>query len=72
MSRTDGEMVVAEAIGFPGVVGQGFDLADARFMIATAIEDMAESLLEEGKALAGPARTRKRRLTGARTSASMR
>ena len=34
-------MVVAEVLDFPGVASQGFDLADARRMIASALEDMA-------------------------------
>ena len=35
----DGEkMVVAEALDFPGAVSQGFDLADARVMIADLVE----------------------------------
>lgn len=44
-------MVVAEVLDFPGVVSQGFDLADARLMIASALEDMAQMHLEEGRAL---------------------
>ena len=51
-----GEMVVAEALDFPGAVTQGFDLADARVMIASAMEDLAECLLEEGKPLPTPDR----------------
>jgi len=47
-------MVVAEALDFPGAVTQGFDLADARLMIASAMEDLAQSLLEEGKPLPTP------------------
>lgn len=43
-------MVVAEAIDFPGAMSQGFDLADARLMIASAMEDLAEALLDGGKA----------------------
>lgn len=54
MPRTQGEMVVAEALDFPGAVTQGFDLADARVMIASAMEDLAQSLLEEGKPLPVP------------------
>jgi predicted RNase H-like HicB family nuclease len=47
----DGDrMVVAEVLDFPGVVSQGFDLADARTMIASALEDVAQVYLEEGKA----------------------
>lgn len=49
-----GEMVVAEALDFPGAVTQGFDLADARLMIASALEDLAEAMLEEGKPLPVP------------------
>ena len=47
-------MVVAEALDFPGAVSQGFDLPDARRMIASAMEDLAECLLEEGKPLPPP------------------
>jgi len=47
-------MVVAEALDFPGAVTQGFDLPDARLMIASAIEDLAQALLEDGKALPVP------------------
>ena len=54
LPRTTGEMVVAEALDFPGAVTQGFDLADARLMIASAMEDLAQSLLEEGKPLPTP------------------
>jgi predicted RNase H-like HicB family nuclease len=54
LPRADGEMVVAEALDFPGAVSQGFDLADARLMIASAMEDLALCLLEEGKPLPVP------------------
>ena len=54
LPRAAGEMVVAEALDFPGAVTQGFDLADARLMIASALEDLAQCLLEEGKALPVP------------------
>ena len=54
LPRAAGEMVVAEALDFPGAVTQGFDLADARLMIASAMEDLAQCLLEEGRALAEP------------------
>jgi predicted RNase H-like HicB family nuclease len=51
----DGEkMVIAEALDFPGAVSQGFDLADARLMIASAMEDLSMLLLEEGKPLPKP------------------
>jgi predicted RNase H-like HicB family nuclease len=54
LPRGAGEMVVAEALDFPGAVTQGFDLADARLMMASAMEDLAGCLLEEGKALPTP------------------
>lgn len=47
-------MVVGEALDFPGAVTQGFDLPDARLMIASALEDLAQLLLEEGKPLPVP------------------
>ena len=47
-------MVVAEALDFPGAVSQGFDLPDARVMIASALEDLAQLLLEQGKPLPMP------------------
>lgn len=54
LPKAPGEKVVAEALDFPGVVTQGFDLPDARLMIASALEDFAQALLEEGKALPVP------------------
>lgn len=51
LPQAAGEMVVAEALDFPGAVTQGFDLADGRLMIAGAMEDLAQCLLEEGKPL---------------------
>ena len=51
LPRSAGEMVVAEALDFPGAVTQGFDLHDARLMIASALEDLAQLLLEAGKPL---------------------
>ena len=48
------KMVVAEVLDFPGVLSQGFDLPDARLMIASALEDMAQSYLEEGQPLPLP------------------
>ena len=54
LPRTSGEMVVAEALDFPGAVSQGFDLSDARLMVASALEDLAQSLLEEGRPLPVP------------------
>jgi hypothetical protein len=40
LPRAAGEMVVAEALDFPGAITQGFDLADARLMIASAISGL--------------------------------
>lgn len=54
LPHAPGEMVVAEALDFPGAVSQGFDLPDARLMIASALEDLAQALLEEGKPLPVP------------------
>ena len=54
LPHAPGEMVVAEALDFPGAVTQGFDLPDARLMIASALEDLAQALLEEGKPLPVP------------------
>lgn len=54
LPRGDNRMVVAEVLDFPGAVSQGFDLADARRMIASALEDIAQTYLEEGKALPIP------------------
>jgi predicted RNase H-like HicB family nuclease len=49
-----GGMVVAQALDFPGAASQGFDLADARVMIASAREDLAQALLEDGESLPMP------------------
>jgi predicted RNase H-like HicB family nuclease len=54
LPHAPGEMVVAEALDFPGAVTQGFDLQDARLMIASALEDLAQALLEEGRPLPVP------------------
>jgi predicted RNase H-like HicB family nuclease len=54
LPRAGSKMVVAEALDFPGAVTQGFDLPDARLMIASAMEDLAQLLLEEGKPLPTP------------------
>ena len=50
----DDHMVVAEVLDFPGVLSQGFDLTDARLMIGSALEEIAQMHLEEGKALPVP------------------
>ena len=47
-------VVVAEVLDFPGVLSQGFDLADARLMIASALQDMASLYLEQGRAIPLP------------------
>jgi len=47
-------MVVAEVLDFPGALSQGFDLPDARRMIADALVGLAHSHLEEGRALPVP------------------
>lgn len=54
LPKDDNRMVVAEVLDFPGVVSQGFDLADARLMIASALEDVVQMHLEEGKPLPVP------------------
>jgi predicted RNase H-like HicB family nuclease len=54
LPQLPGGMVVAEALDFPGAVTQGFDLPDARLMIASALEDLAQALLEEGRPLPVP------------------
>jgi len=54
LPHAPGEMVVAEALDFPGAVTQGFDLQDARLMVASALEDIAQALIEEGKPLPVP------------------
>ena len=41
-------MVVAEVLDFPDVFSQGFDLPDARSMIASALLDVAQVRLEQG------------------------
>ena len=51
--KTD-KMVVAKVLDFPGALSQGFDLADARVMIKSALEDIAEIYLEEGRPLPQP------------------
>jgi len=54
LPRGPDRMVVAEVLDFPGVVSQGFDLADARSMIISALGEMAQTYLEEGTALPVP------------------
>ena len=54
MPKGDDKMVVAQVVDFPGVCSQGFDLADARVMIASALEDMAQLYLEEGRPVPVP------------------
>jgi len=47
-------MVMAKVLDFPGALSQGFDLWDARRVIASALEDLAQVQLEEGRALPLP------------------
>lgn len=54
LPKEPGEMVVAEALDFPGAMSQGFELPAARLMIASAMEDLAQALLEDGKHLPTP------------------
>jgi predicted RNase H-like HicB family nuclease len=54
LPKAEGGMVIAEALDFPGAVTQGFDLPDARLMIASAMEDLGQILLEEGLPLPIP------------------
>ena len=54
LPRGADRMVVAEVLDFPGVCSQGFDLADARSMIASALLDVAQIHLEEGRPLPIP------------------
>ena len=54
LPKGEDRMVVAEVLDFPGVVSQGFDLTDARGMIASALEDIAQTYMEEGKAFPRP------------------
>ena len=54
LPKKPGDFVVAEALDFPGAVSQGFDLQDARLMIASAMEDLAQILLEQGNPLPVP------------------
>lgn len=54
LPRPGEKMVVAEVLDFPGAVSQGFDLDDARKMVSSALEELAQLLLEEGKPLPLP------------------
>jgi len=54
LPRGDQKIVVAEALDFPGALSQGFGLADARVMITGALQELAQTLLEEGKPLPRP------------------
>lgn len=54
LPSTGSAMVVAEVLDFPGVLSQGFDLQDARSMIASALTEMAQLYLEQGRALPMP------------------
>src|SRR5437867_10835241 len=54
LPRGQDRMVVAEVLDFPGVLSQGFDLPDARLMISSALEDVAQMHLEEGRPVPMP------------------
>lgn len=46
--------VIAQVLDFPGALSQGRGLDDARRMLASALVDMAECYLEEGRPLPLP------------------
>jgi predicted RNase H-like HicB family nuclease len=54
LPKAPDDMVVAEALDFPGAMSQGFDLPDARLMIASAMEDLAQILIETRQPLPVP------------------
>jgi predicted RNase H-like HicB family nuclease len=54
LPRSEDRMVVAEVLDFPGVFSQGFDLSDARSMVASALLDVAQVHLEQGLPLPIP------------------
>jgi predicted RNase H-like HicB family nuclease len=54
LPKGEDRMVVAEVLDFPGAVSQGFDLEDARHMIADALTELAGIYLEEGRPLPTP------------------
>jgi len=54
LPKGEDRMVVAEVLDFPGAVSQGFDLQDARRMIADALTELAQMYLEEGRPLPAP------------------
>ena len=45
---------MAKLLDFPGVITQGRDLGEARFMIRDALKLMAEVYMEEGRPLPAP------------------
>ena len=45
---------MAQALDFPGAVTQGKDLDDAREMLQSALVDLAEVLIDQGKPLPKP------------------
>jgi predicted RNase H-like HicB family nuclease len=54
LPKGEDKMAVAEVLDFPGAFSQGFDLQDARRMVADALASVAQSCLEEGRALPVP------------------
>lgn len=51
---SDKGMIYAEVLDFPGVFSQGHDLQDARSMVASALEEIAQLYLEQGRPLPIP------------------
>ena len=54
LPKAASQMVVAEALDFPGAASQGFDLSDARLLIESALEELAQLTLEQEKPLPVP------------------
>jgi predicted RNase H-like HicB family nuclease len=52
--RTEGDVVLAEVLDFPGVLSFGHTLDEARGALAGALRDMAETLILEGRPLPSP------------------
>ena len=48
LPRGENRMVVAEVLDFPGVFSQGFDLSDARSMVASTLLDVAQVHVGQG------------------------
>ena len=50
----ESDWIVAKLLDFPGVLSQGKTLASARRMIRSALQELAESLLQKGEGLPSP------------------